>query len=99
MPTKKRQSAERYVVVRTYSAGAHCGRLVERTGREVVLAEARRIWQWSGAYTLHEVAAAGVSAESKISCVVPTIVLTEAIEVIDCTDMGRASLEGAKWME
>ena len=37
-----------YVVVRTYSAGVHCGKLENRNGREVTLKETRRIWSWKG---------------------------------------------------
>ena len=87
----------KYVVVRTYSAGVHIGELVRKEGKEVTLANARRIWQWQGANTLHEVATAGVAKTSRISVVVPEIELTEAIEVITCTPDARAILEGIKW--
>lgn len=93
----KRQKAGRFVVVRTYSAGVHCGELVSRDGKEVVLAKARRIWKWMGAWTLNEVAAAGVAEGSRISGEVPSITLTEAIEVLECTEAGAASLRAAKW--
>ncbi len=86
-----------YVVVRTYSAGVHVGELVSRKGREVELSNARRVWQWFGANTLHEVALNGISAQSKVSEPTPRIVLTEAIEVIDCSVAGEKSLRGALW--
>lgn len=34
------------VIVRTYSAGVHFGTLESRNGKEVVLKDARRIWDW-----------------------------------------------------
>jgi hypothetical protein len=86
-----------YVVVRTYSAGVECGELVSHKGKEVVLANARKIWRWFGANTLHEVANNGVAAESKISEPVSQNTLTEAIEVIRCTPKGEASLRAAVW--
>jgi len=86
-----------YVVVRTYSAGVHVGELVERNGKEVRLANARRIWSWEGANTLHEIATAGVSAGSKVSVSVAMIDLTEAIEIIHCSEAGERSLRAAKW--
>lgn len=86
-----------YVVVRTYSAGVHVGTLASRDGREVTLAAARRIWSWRGANSLHEVAVAGVGDGSRVSEPVPSVLLTEAIEVIECSPAGRASLEAAKW--
>lgn len=87
----------RPVLIRTYSAGVHFGTLVSRDGREVVLRDARRIWSWSGANTLSEIALRGVSAESKISEAVPEIVLTEAIEVIPLADDAVRVLGGVKW--
>ena len=69
------------VVVRTYSAGVHVGELASRKGQEVVLRNARRIWSWSGALSLHEVASRGI-AGGKVSVAVPEILLLQAIEVI-----------------
>lgn len=85
------------VIVRTYSAGVHYGTLVERRGKEVDLAAARRIWYWRGANTLHEISLRGVGKGSKVSEAVESITLTEAIEVIPCTDAAAANLDGAAW--
>ena len=84
----------KYVVVRTYSAGVHVGTLVAKKGREVTLRNARRIWQWTGAFTLSEISQKGIAATSKVSCVVPTIALTEAVEIIPCSAAGKKSLQG-----
>ena len=81
----------KYVVIRTYSAGVHCGTLVSQKGKEVLLKNARRIWQWIGAFTLSEVSQRGISA-GRVSCTVPMIVLTEAIEIIPCSVEGKKSL-------
>lgn len=83
----------KYVVVRTYSAGVHVGILVLQKGREVTLKNARRLWKWTGAFTLSEVSQKGISG-GRVSCVVPSIMLTEAIETIPCSPSGRKSLEG-----
>ena len=87
----------KYVVVRTYSAGVHVGELVERNGKEVQLASARRIWSWVGANTLHEIALRGVGVGSRVSERVASVVLTEAIEIIDATAEARENLESSKW--
>jgi hypothetical protein len=86
-----------YVIVRTYSAGVHAGTLVSFEGKQVELKDARRIWYWKGANTLHEIALAGVSTGSKISKPVPSIVLTEAIEIIPASHAAEQSLELAGW--
>jgi hypothetical protein len=93
----KKSSKESHVIVRTYSAGVHFGRLVERNGKEVRLANAKRLWYWKGANTLHEIALRGVGPGSKISDTVPDIVLLEAIEVIACEPAAVSNLEGASW--
>jgi hypothetical protein len=71
------------VIIRTYSAGVHIGTIVSREGREIVLANARRLYSWSGAFTLNAVAMNGVNrVNSRISIAVPQITLLEAIEII-----------------
>lgn len=87
------------VLVRTYSAGVHFGYLASREGKEVRLERSRRIWRWFGAWTLSEIASKGLdSKKSKVAAPV-SITLTEAIEVIDCTPAGVASIEAASWAE
>ena len=87
----------RYVLVRTYSAGVHFGRIVKRDGKEVTLRDARRVWYWKGANTLNELVANGAGPGSKISEPTAKILLTEAIEIIDMTPEQHAKLAGATW--
>lgn len=97
-PTAGNGTTLKPVLVRTYSAGVHYGYLKSRDGKEVVLENARRIWRWFGAWTLNEIATAGLDQKkSKVAAPVGSIVLTEAIEIIDVTAEGAASIEGAKW--
>lgn len=86
----------KFVIIRTYSAGVHCGVLQSQTGSVVRLTSARRIWRWSGANTLHEIALRGCAEESKISEPVPEIEL-DRIEIIPCSDEARANLERSRW--
>ena len=96
-PAPKSRAKLKPVIVRTYSAGAHFGYLKSRSGKEVTLEKSRRIWRWFGAWTLSEIATAGLDAsKSKIGAPV-SIVLTEAIEVIDCTAAAVTSIESAIW--
>ena len=80
------------VIVRTYSAGVHFGTLAARDGKEVTLTNARRIWYWEGAFTLSAIAQNGVKDTSKLSVEVPEILLTEAIEIIPCSEASAANL-------
>lgn len=85
MPTKAvvKAKVSGEVLVRTYSAGVHIGKLKSRKGKEVVLTNARRLWSWYGAFTLSGVVTTGVDrTRSRISLPVSEITLTEAIEII-----------------
>ena len=91
-----------YVVVRTYSAGVHAGYLKSRTGKEVILTNTRRLWYWKGAASLSQLAGEGTSNidECKFPAPISEILLTEAIEVIPCTDKAKTLIESAKeWKE
>jgi hypothetical protein len=85
-----------FVIVRTYSAGVHMGTLREFAGTAVVLTDARRLWQWQGAFTLHEASQASVAEASRISEPVPLICLTQAIEVIPCSEKAKANLSRSR---
>lgn len=78
------KKSKNLVIVRTYSAGVHVGYLESHDQKVVVLSDACRIWRWRGANTLHELALRGPNRSqfSRISERVPSITLTEAIEII-----------------
>lgn len=88
----------KYVIVRTYSAGVFAGYLKSRTGQEVVLKKARRIWYWEGAASLSQLAQSGTSKPDK--CKFPeevdTIELLNAIEILDCTMAAQKSIMDVK---
>jgi hypothetical protein len=77
----------RYVIVRTYSAGVFAGNLKSLKGREVVLTHARRMWSWTGAATLSQLAQSGTSKPSQCKFPEPVdeVTLLEAIEILAVT--------------
>lgn len=83
------------VIVRTHSAGVHFGTLVGRDGKEVVLHDARRMWEWHGAFTLNAMATTGIKG-GRISVAIPSILLTEAIEIIRCSEKAADNITGIK---
>jgi hypothetical protein len=87
---------KRYVIVRTYSAGVFAGTIESRNGKEVVMRNARRLWYWDGASSLSQLAMEGVKKpeKCKFPCEVARIELTEAIEIIDCTEEAKQSIAG-----
>ena len=84
-----------YVIVRTYSAGVFAGTMKNRSGQEVTLTGARRIWQWTGAASLSELAQRGPSRplECKFPTAVDEVILLQAIEILAVTPQARQSIE------
>ena len=85
-----------YCIIRTCSAGVHAGYVESRNGEEVVLRYSRRLWRWAGAFTLSELSKNGTTnpEECKFATAIDKITLTNAIEIINCTEVARRSIEG-----
>src|ERR1017187_6590590 len=85
----------RYVIIRTYSAGVFAGEIESRNGREVVLRNARRLWKWTGAASLSQLAMEGVKDVDScmFPCEVNKVELLEVIEILDCTDKAFQSIK------
>lgn len=83
-----------HVLVRTYSAGVHVGILKAKDGENVLLENARRVWKWTGAFTLSEVSQSGIDKTgSRMAVAVPLIELPNANEIIPTSEKARASFE------
>ena len=93
--TKTSEKEKEFVIARTYSAGVFAGTLENREGKEVTLSNARRLWYWQGAASLSQLAVDGTSApeKCKFPTPVPTVVLTECIELLSVTPQARKSIE------
>jgi len=92
----------RYVIVRTYSAGVFAGNLHSRVNGSVILHNARRLWEWSGAASLSQLAMEGVKNPDgcKFPCEITTgIELTQPIEIINCTLEAEKSIKTVKIWE
>jgi len=92
----------KYCIVRTYSAGVFAGYIKSHTGKEVVVINARRLWRWYGASSLSQMAMEGTKKpdQCKFPCEVDSITLTEAIEIIECTEAAQESIKGVKiWQQ
>lgn len=89
MATKRK-----YVIVRTYSAGVFAGYIKSRKGQEVVLENARRLWFWSGAASLSQLAMEGVKnpGDCKFPVEIKEVELLQAIEIIPCTEKAKKSI-------
>lgn len=86
-----------YVIIRSRDSGVHAGTLMYHAGREVRLADSRRLWFWKAAkgHTLSAVANYGLGGGSKIAAPVSEIVILDACEIIPTTADAALSIKGA----
>ena len=96
MKKAERFEGMEYVIVRTYSAGVHAGYMEKKEGKVVTLRKSRRFYYWDGAATLSQLATEGVTSPEncKFPCEVTKIILTDAIEIIPCTQKAIDSIKG-----
>ena len=85
----------RKVIIRADRAGVFYGTLAAKEGTEVELKDCRRIWHWSGAASISELAISGVTNPDncKFSMAVPSIIVTGVIEIIPCDEKAIKSIE------
>ena len=89
-----------YVIVRGDRSGVFFGELKERSGQEVELLNARKLWYWDGACAVEQLARDGVSLprNCKFTVTVEEMTITDAIQIIPCTDAAQKSISGvAEW--
>jgi hypothetical protein len=88
----------KYCLVRTYSAGVFAGYVESRDGKEAIIRKSRGIWYWDGACGLSQLAVDGTSKpyNCKFTVEVDERELTEVIEVIECTQKAKDSIQGVK---
>lgn len=76
-----------YCVIRAANAGVFAGTIAEINGDMVVLNDARRLWRWSGAASLSQLAAEGVKNpnDCKFTMPIETIAVFNVIEILPTT--------------
>ena len=91
-----------HCIVRTESAGVFAGTIQKIESSAAIVTDARRIWYWSGAATLSQLAIDGTSnpAGCKFPAPVPEVLLIGVIEVIPTSVAARESIDGVPaWRE
>ena len=87
-------------IIRTNRAGVFFATLSEfdSTNRIATLTDCRRLWYWSGAASLSQLANEGVKNASscKFTVVVPQMQVMEVIEIIPCTDEAVNNIEAVR---
>lgn len=92
-------------LVRCRSAGVFFGEVTKKdlgNGGVVEMKNARRVWYWSGAASLSQLAMEGTSKPEscKFPVAVTSVVLTECLEIIPVTESALATLNAvAVWKQ
>jgi hypothetical protein len=88
-------------IIRTYSAGVWFGKVEQKSGNEVIIKNARRMWRWHAAesISLSAVANHGIRHDKSKIAESVNVVWLEAIELIPCTDKAITSIEGTNDVE
>ena len=89
------------VIVRGDSSGVFFGTITAKEGQEVRLENCRRLWYWDGAASISQIALEGVTRpnQCKFTVVVSSIIITDVIEIIPCTDKAIQNIEKVRVWE
>ena len=91
---------ERFVIIRSRSAGVFAGTLLEQdnANQRVKLLKAIRLWYWDGAFTLSQIAMEGVSKPENCKFAMPVAELEifEVIEILETTDAAEKCIKEIK---
>ena len=85
-------------IVRTYASGVFFGTVTAHSGRQVEIANARRLWRWhtKEGISLSDVAQTGIDAsKSRICAEVPTQTVLDALEIIPTTAQAAGSIRNS----
>lgn len=89
-----------FVMIRSYGSGVHFGYLKSKKAigdmYAVELIDSRRVYKWSGACSLSQLAAEGTkdAGNCQIAMTLPLIEVTSVIEIIPITEEAKINLEG-----
>lgn len=84
-----------YKLIRCDRSGVFAGYLKSLNGKDAIILEARRIFYWTGAASLSQLAIDGTKSPS--SCKFPEAVskiqVTDVIEILDVTEKAKKSID------
>ncbi len=91
----------KHAIVRCYASGVHFGviKAYDLETRHIILTDARCIWWWEKAFTLYAVSQTGISKDSRLTITVPEILLTDAIQILLCSENVTKQLSEMKAYE
>lgn len=81
----------KYCVVRGDRSGVFAGYVQSIDGQSVEMTDTRRLWYWSGAASISQIAKDGVRypLDCKFTCSVNNIFITDVIEIIPTSENAK----------
>jgi hypothetical protein len=88
-------------IIRTHSAGVWFGKVKELKGSNAVITDARRLWYWSGAASLSQLAVEGTKRpeQCKFTLTITDkegVYLPQVIEVLPCSENATININSVK---
>lgn len=85
-------------IIRCDRSGVFFGTLESLEGQQAKISNVRNIWYWDGAASVMQLAAEGVKKPNgcKFTVTVSEIVVTDAIQIIPCTEQAIKDIEAVK---
>lgn len=98
MMNDKETKMDKYYIVRGDRSGVFFGQVAARNGQEVELRNVRKLWYWDGACAVEQIAVDGVTAPAncKFTVVVPEMTITDAIQIVPCSERAVEALSGVR---
>lgn len=89
-----KKATKKTVIVRS-TAGVFMGSLEKYAHAEATLTSVRRLWYWSGAASLSQLAQKGTSRpkDCKFPCLVGRIIIPNVMEMLDVTKKAKESID------
>ncbi len=85
-------------IIRCDRSGVFFGTLESLEGQQAKISNVRNIWYWDGAASVMQLAAEGVKTPNgcKFTVTVSEIFVTDAIQIIPCTEQAINCIEAVK---
>lgn len=95
------KKTEKFSIVRTHSAGVWMGNIKSLNGSIAIITNARRLWYWSGAASLSQLATEGTKKPNECKFTVTItdedgVSLPQVIEVLPCTNKAVENINSVK---
>lgn len=97
----KTQKQEKFSIIRTHSAGVWFGNIKKLNGSIAIVTNARRLFYWSGAASLSQLAVEGTKRPNDCKFTVTIteedgVYLPQVIEILPCTNEAVENINSVK---